>query len=242
MNNTKKGTLSTNNILVVLLIASAFGVGYLWNKVSMLEKGTNTVTQNAPQATQPVAPTARETMDITKPDPVKDHWLGAKNAEIVMVEYSDHECPFCKQHHATPVKIQEDYKNVAWVFRHFPLSFHPKAQKAGEATECAFDQKGNDGFWKMSNAIFEAMPALELSGLGDLAATNGLNKALLQKCLDSDKFAQKIKDQLAEGSKAGVQATPTTVLYNMKTGATKVIEGAGPFETVKTTLDAFIKG
>lgn len=240
--NKKIGTLSTNNILVVLLIASAFGVGYLWNKVSMLEKNTNTTVQNAPAVTQPAVPTTRETMEITKPDPVKDHWLGPKNANIVMVEYSDHECPFCKQHHTTPVKIQEENKEVAWVFRHFPLSFHPKAQKAGEATECAADQNGNDGFWKLSNAIFEAMPTLELTGLGDLAAKNGLNKALLQKCLDSDKFAQKVKDQLAEGSKAGVQATPTTVLYNMKTGATKVIEGAVPFETYKATLDAFIKG
>ncbi len=240
MKNEKTSPLSTNNLLVVLLIAAAFGVGYLWNRVQTLEKGgTNQVAQN-PSA--PVEPTTPETMDIEKPDPKKDHWNGSEKAKFVMVEYTDYECPFCKQFHATPGKILEENKDFAHVIRNFPLSFHPKAQDSAEAVECAADQGGSAAYFKMGDAVFNAMPDLELSGLADLAAKNGLNKAKLQECIDSDKFSQKVKDQLAEGTKAGVRATPTTVLYNMSNGKTKVIEGALPYESVKQAVDEFIKG
>ena len=181
-------------------------------------------------------------MDIVKPDANKDHWQGPKDAKVVMVEYTDYECPFCNQFHPTPKRILGEYKNVAHVVRNFPLSFHPKAQDAAEAVECAADQRGNTAYFKFADAVFEAMPSLELSGLGDLAAKNGLNKAKLQQCLDSNKYEQKVKDQLAEGTKAGVRATPTTVLYNVATGKTRVIEGALPYESVKQTLDEFLKG
>ena len=147
-----KTPLSTNNMLVVLLIAAAFGVGYLWNRVQTLEKGgTNTLgtnTQVAQDTTQPAQPTTPETMDVVKPDVNKDHWNGPKNAKIVMVEYGDFECPYCKQFHPTPKKILEEYKDVAHVMRNFPLSFHPKAQDSAEAVECAADQGGNTAYFK----------------------------------------------------------------------------------------------
>src|SRR6185436_7093141 len=76
----------------------------------------------------------------------KDHILGNPNAEVIMVEYSDLECPFCKEFHSTLRRVMNEYGKdgkVAWVYRHFPIdSLHPKARKEAEATECAAELGG----------------------------------------------------------------------------------------------------
>lgn len=243
-----KTPLSTNNMLVVLLIAAAFGVGYLWNRVQTLEKGTNTLgtnTQVAQDTTQPVQPTTRETMDIAKPDVNKDHWKGPKDARYILVEYSDLECPFCKTNSETPNKLMTAIKNTAHVYRHFPLSFHQNAQKEAEASECVADLGGNDKFWKYEETIFERTTSngtgFALDKLGPLAKEIGVDQKKFQTCLDTNKFEKKVKDSLSEASAAGVQATPTTIIFDMKSGKTKVIEGAVPFEQQQTTLETFIK-
>ena len=73
-----------------------------------------------------------------------DHILGNPNAPLVIVEYSDLECPFCKNFHGTMHQIIDEYGKdglVAWVYRHFPLdSLHSKARREAEATECAGEQ------------------------------------------------------------------------------------------------------
>ena len=67
-----------------------------------------------------------------------EHIRGDKNAAVTIVEYSDFQCPFCSRFHPTMQQIMTDYKGkVRWVFRHFPLSFHPNAEPAANASECA---------------------------------------------------------------------------------------------------------
>ncbi len=88
-----------------------------------------------------------------------DHIRGDKDAKVVIVEYSDTECPFCKSFHQTLQQIVSEYSpnEVAWVYRHFPLAqLHPKAPKEAEALECAAEQGGNDIFWEYTDMVYAA--------------------------------------------------------------------------------------
>ena len=88
-----------------------------------------------------------------------EHVLGNPEADIVVVEYSDAECPFCKGFHETMKRMMTEYGEggkVAWAYRHLPLEqLHPKAPKQAEAMECAAALGGNDAFWKFTNLVYE---------------------------------------------------------------------------------------
>lgn len=87
-------------------------------------------------------------------DPETDYFKGNMNAEIVIYEFSDYECPFCSRVHPTLKNIVEKNANVAWVYRHLPLSFHPQAMPAAIAAECIGQEKGNEAFWAFTDAIY----------------------------------------------------------------------------------------
>lgn len=178
------------------------------------------------QATTPIDTTMPATavvgaIDLRAVDE-NDHMLGNPNAKIVMVEYSDLECPFCKAFHKTMHSVLDTYgKNgdTAWVYRHFPLDIHPKAPKEAEAAECAFEQGGNTAFWNYVNKIFEITPGnngLDAAQLPKTAKDIGLDVTAFQTCLDSGKYAQKIKTDYNDGLAAGVNGTPHTVLMLKK--------------------------
>lgn len=110
-----------------------------------------------------------------------DHVLGNPNADVLIIEYSDTECPFCKQFHETMHQVMDQYGKdgkVAWVYRHSPIDqLHPKARKEAEALECANEQGGNDAFWKYADKLFEITPSnngLDAAQLPVIAAMIGL--------------------------------------------------------------------
>ncbi len=224
----------SNLLIALILIALSFSTGYLFFKIQNLEK-SKVKDQNTGAE---VAGT--KAVNIKKPS-TDEHWKGAKNARYIFVEYADLECPFCKSIHPSLVKLQNVYSGkLAWVYRHFPLPFHPKAQKTAEATECAAELKGNDGFWEMTSLIYEKMPEITLEQLPELATQLKMDSDKFKTCLDSDKYAKKVKDMQEEGSKAGIQGTPNGVIYDMKSGKTVGIEGALPYDTIRQTLDDFM--
>ncbi|OGD66802.1 hypothetical protein A2442_01615 [Candidatus Campbellbacteria bacterium RIFOXYC2_FULL_35_25] len=123
--------------------------------------------------------------EVINVDPVTadDHILGSPDADVIMVEYSDLECPFCKNFHLTTKQIMAEYGEngqVALVFRHFPLDqLHSKARTEAAATECAAEIGGNDVFWAYLDKVFEITPSnngLELSKLHDIAVEMDLIK------------------------------------------------------------------
>jgi len=81
----------------------------------------------------------------------------SQTPSVVILEYSDVECPYCRSYVAewTLYKLVSEYPELSVMFKHFPLSFHPNAQKAAESMECAWEQKGNDWFWEYHDLIFK---------------------------------------------------------------------------------------
>lgn len=173
----------------------------------------------------------------------EDHILGNTNALIKIIEYSDLECPFCKMFHQTMHQILDKYGKdgrVVWIYRHMPLDqLHPKARNEARATECATEQGGNDAFWKFADKIFEITPSnngLDPEELPRIAAMNGLDKIKFADCLSSNKYDERIARNEKDGIDAGAQGTPFSILFTPK-GRQVIINGAQPYEQVKTMID-----
>lgn len=233
-------------LLIILLVGAAFIIGVLWTKVGYLEKQTKTglPTDNPIPSGIPPSVKGAATGKI-KPVSEVDHLRGDKNAKVILVEYSDLECPFCKSFQQTLNQLILKYPGkVAWVYRHFPLDqIHPKTRKEAQATECAGEVGGNDAFWKLTDKIFEVTPSnngLNLDDLPALAAQIGLNIDRFKTCLDSDKYTKLIEDNYQDGVQAGVKGTPATFLINPK-GEIKLLPGALPYESLKQAVDEALK-
>ena len=181
-----------------------------------------------------------------EPVAATDHIIGNPNAKVIIVEYSDTECPFCKSFHPTMQRIMNEYGEggkVAWVYRHFPLPFHTKAPKEAEATECANKLGGNTKFWEYLNNVFEITTGndqLDPAELPKIAVKIGLDETSFNTCLSSGEMKTKVDKDIASGSKAGVSGTPfSIVLVNKKPVSS--INGAQPYEVVKATIEEALK-
>jgi protein-disulfide isomerase len=182
-----------------------------------------------------------------------DHIRGSKDADIIIIEYSDIECPFCQRYHETMKKIYNEYgadNKVAWVYRHFPLAgLHKNAIKAAEATECAAELGGEDMFWKFLDELYAtAKPNVDLD-LSTLPATGeklGLDGAKLKECIDSGKYNAKIKESIAAGAKAGAAGTPYTVI-KFKGESIPLVDETGrglgsiPYDVLKKIIDKMLE-
>lgn len=171
-----------------------------------------------------------------------DHILGNPKAKVVIVEYSDTECPFCKMFHETMNKVMNEYGEggkVAWVYRHYPLPFHTKAPKEAEALECANKLGGTAKFWEYTNTLFSVTPAnngLEESELPKIAKEVGLDEGAFNACLASGEMKARVDRDLASGQKAGVRGTPhSIILVDKKIAGT--IDGAQSYDDVKAAIE-----
>ena len=182
-----------------------------------------------------------KSIDITITE--EDNTLGEKEASVVIVEYSDFECPFCKEWHGVdaipsrPInedkaweKLKKEYidtKKVRFVFRHFPLSFHANAPKAAEAAECAGDQ---NKFWEMHELLFNILD-LSLDNIKEGAKELKLDMTQFNTCLDSSKYKEKVESDTKKGAESGVSGTPAFIING------KLISGAVPFESIKAEIE-----
>ncbi|OGC78789.1 hypothetical protein A2852_00290 [Candidatus Adlerbacteria bacterium RIFCSPHIGHO2_01_FULL_54_23] len=177
--------------------------------------------------------------------PGQDHILGNPNAAVKVVEYADLECSFCKDFHVTMHQIMDYYGdkgNVAWIFRHFPLTqIHSKAPQEAQASECAADQGGDAAFWRYIDKVYEVTPSnngLDLNQLPVIAQEIGLDVGAFNECLQSGKFAQKVATEYQEAVAAGGQGTPYTFLT--MGGESVVLPGAQPYDSMRAAIDALL--
>ncbi len=158
-------------------------------------------------------------------------FAGDKDAKVVIVEYSDFQCPFCAKGADLLKKIKEKYGNkVKVAFKNFPLPFHNHAEMAAVASLCANEQSTNH-FWKMHDAMFANQESLDPEGLKKTAAKIGLKADTFEKCLNENKFLEQVKADIEGGKKVGVKSTPTFFVNG------QLITGAQPIEVFAEIVD-----
>lgn len=235
-------TLTQIMIGAVAFIAG-FVAGSLWTENQLLKSGNAGTGQQFGQPTAagdnaPAATTVTEMPEIT----ADDHVRGAAEPKVWLVEYSDFECPFCNKFHPTMTKVMEEYGDqVAWVYRHYPLSFHPQAQISAEASECVAKAGGNDAFWSFTDSLYEAAAieggeALTKDKLIAAASKVGVN---IQSCLEDKSMAEEVTADFIGGRNAGISGTPGTIVVT-KDGPQEIISGALPYTQVKTVIDKYL--
>jgi protein-disulfide isomerase len=178
----------------------------------------------------------------------EDHILGNPDADVIMIEYSDTECPYCKSFHATLHQIMDEYGKggkVAWVYRHFPIDqLHSKARNEAEATECVKELGGEEKFWTYLDKIFtetSSNDSLDPKRLPELALEVGVDQAAFSKCLANRTYKDKVERDIKDAFAAGARGTPHTVIVT-KDGEKYPVEGGQPISVVKAVIDSLLAG
>lgn len=239
-----------NAYLVTALVIFSFFLGMLTNKVLNLEKALKTQTANNTAPTgqalgktdnAPQAPTQSPKVDMSI-----GHLptLGKENAKVTVVEFSDFQCPFCERFESnTYPQIYDAYiktGKIKFAYRHYPLtSIHPNAQKAHEASECANEQ---NKFWEYQKLLFKnqttwsPQPATDAAdSFTGYAGELGLNTGQFRSCLETDKYKDKVQEDIADGNKAGVDGTPTFFINGWR------LVGAQPFSEIQKLIEEELK-
>lgn len=226
MKSVDKYLLGAAVVQILLLVFIAFQI----NGLSSL--GANTQDGNAPTAAAGNDNQPTPTVDMKKlvdDDAVE----GKANAPVTIVEFSDYECPFCARFYVdTWGQLEEKYVKTGkmkFIYRDFPLSFHPQAQKAAEAAECAGEQ---GKYFGMHDLLFSKGVSGGVAGFKQYAKELGLDTGKFDTCLDSGKMAGETRKDFNDGQNAGVQGTPAFFVNGI------MVSGAQPLQAFEQIIDA----
>lgn len=236
----------------ILLSGMMIATAIIFNGYQSKTNSNNTATNDLPQVDNNDPIEARDiSVDISDDTP----YLGKKSeAKIAIIEFSDYECPFCKKFHegARP-DIIEKYVNtgkaiLAW--KDYPLEFHdPLATKQAIAAQCAYEQKGNEGYFTYADLIFNSTESggdgMKESQLNDIAKEiDGLDTAQFDTCLREEKTLDKVKAGMKFGNDNGITGTPGFIIGKLENGKLVGgirIAGALPLATFQGYLDDLLK-
>lgn len=138
---------------------------------------------------------------------------GSSTAPVTIVEFTDYECPFCRQFEtATLPEILKRYVDtgkVRLVIHDFPLSTHANAMSAAEAAHCAGDQ---GKFWQMHDALFSEPGKISTADLMNRAGAMKLDVEAFKACLESGKDRTEVMKQMTVASDLRIVATPSFLI------------------------------
>lgn len=155
---------------------------------------------------------------------------GDENAPVVIVEFTDFECPYCSRANATVKELIENNPGkVRLVFKHNPLSIHKNARLAHQAAEAAAMQ---GKFWEYYQLLFDNQKALSREDLLAYAAQLGLDVAAFEKDLDSDTIKNRVAADISQGESISVKGTPHFFINGTR------FSGARPIEDFQKALNA----
>ena len=134
-------------------------------------------------------------------------FIGPADAPVAVVEFSDYQCPACRNAHEVAREVRELYKGrIRWVFKDFPLKMHKEAARAAEAARCAGEQ---GKFWEYQDVLFGSEGRLGEERFVDFARELDLDTVRFGECMESGKCSDKVQEDLKEGVRIGVSGTPT---------------------------------
>lgn len=196
--------------------------------------------------TAPTAAAPSQAVDNTgKVNPVTedDHIKGSLDAEIMIVEFSDFDCPFCSRFHDVMNNITKKYSadEVAWVYRQFPLEqLHPQAPGVAIASECVAEIGGNDAFWSFANGYFSARGAGDKIAHGELipklVTAAGVGQSEFTECFESGRYTADLQSDIDDAVETGGRGTPWSIIIG-PTGKTYPINGALPQQAVEQLIE-----
>lgn len=210
----------------------------------MLSSASKAVPQQGPVADQKdqITEVAKTIATIRSNDYVR----GSDDAQVVVIEYSDSDCPFCKQFHDTMNKVITDYNGkVSWVYRFFPLeTLHPNAIPEALSLYCAGELGGEKTFWSYLDQIIGVTLAADTKSketLIALASQQGLDRTLLATCMESNAAKARVTADTEEAKSIGARGTPFSIAVHRTTGKQVIIPGALPLESVKEIIDSLLQ-
>lgn len=242
--NETAAAMPTNRTQSILIpIAIVFGFALV--AAAIFFSGGRSAPQNVAVNTPPtnqVQPTDSGSPEAVNPV-TEDDWIrGNPNAPIQIVEYSDYDCPFCKNFHESMNQIIDEYGptgEVAWVYRHFPLEqLHPNAPTIALAAECVGALGGNESFWTFSDLVFDERATNEptnITRLEEFAVSSGVSGTDFTSCLEEQRYINEVETDFNNAIAVGGRGTPhSIIIVGDQTG---VINGAQPYSFVKQSVD-----
>ncbi|MBW2990850.1 DsbA family protein [Candidatus Woesearchaeota archaeon] len=189
-----KENLVAIGVFVLLIL---IGIGIFTKGFDLFEKGTNDAN-------------ARIRVPLGN-----DPYTGNPNGSILIIAFSEYECPFCKEAEKTMKKIREMYSDeVVYLFKDFPLTrIHANAYNAALAAECAKEQ---DMYWEYHDFLYEHNDQLEKQYLKEYANLLGLDTGKFDECLDTEKYKHEVDKDIETGRMAGVTGTPVFFINGIK--------------------------
>lgn len=222
------------SVLVVLAFAVGVLVGYVvWGPGS----GRSTATAAAAQAAAQAPAGAEQAPQYRRYDIPTEGFpsLGPEDAPIVIVEFSDFQCPFCRRFHdETYQSLLEAYPGqIRFVYRNLPLtSIHPAAMPSAIASLCAKDQ---NAYWDYHEKLFSS-EQLDEETFIRYAADLGLDTEKFTACLASGEHDAEIQEDMSFAIDLGVQSTPTFFVNGL------AIVGAQPLANFQQLIDKELAG
>ncbi len=184
-------------VLLPVAFVTGLAAGYL-----MWGRGPVSIPETLVDSPAAVATPSR--MDVSVDD---DPSIGPDNAPITVIEFSDFNCPYCRQFNQVTFKaLMDAYPNqIHFVYRDFPITSQ-ESYIAAQAAECAGDQ---GAYWAFHDALFSGQYNLGRDAYQAYAEALGLNSDALLACIDSDKYGDEVQKDAHDAASLGVTGTPT---------------------------------
>ncbi len=159
--------------------------------------------------------------------------IGADTAPLTIIEYMDFQCPYSKLFQSAIQKTMKEHPNhIRFVYKHFPLAFHPQAKLAATASECANEQGKFPRYGDMLFAKQDEWGSTTGTGkFKEYARTLRLDSWKFNACLESGKYDEKIRSDIEEAKRFGISGTPGTLIGD------RFVNGAVTYDELTSIID-----